>query len=115
MDDSDLLNPRSSILSDAVRLLEKTIPLIKTGSAPTVAKDFRRLSPFTFSQPDQTRNPLVAPLNTIPATEKRAFLPSRDDPIRPDTPPISPINAAHRELGTFDTHLGRFANGVPNR
>ncbi|VDM66642.1 unnamed protein product [Strongylus vulgaris] len=59
MDDSDLLNPRSSILSDAVRLLEKTIPLIKTGSSPAVAKDFRRLSPFTFSQPDQTRNPLV--------------------------------------------------------
>ncbi|CAJ0606596.1 unnamed protein product [Cylicocyclus nassatus] len=113
MDDSDLLNPRSSLLSDAVRLLEKTIPLINPMRPPMLSKDSRFSPSQTFSIPGKS---LSHPSDSIPVplSEQRTLLPSRDDPLHPDVAPISPVNRA-RSLGTFDTHLGRFASGVPNR
>ncbi|EYB88936.1 hypothetical protein Y032_0239g3317 [Ancylostoma ceylanicum] len=107
IDDVDLLNPRSSLLSDAVRLLEKTIPLIKPGdpSRSEAAKNQRYSPPYTFPLPDQPHHAV---------SERRAFLPLRDDP-NAGVLPISPVNGVHTALSGFDTHLGRFASGVPNR
>ncbi|RCN41167.1 hypothetical protein ANCCAN_12902 [Ancylostoma caninum] len=107
IDDADLLNPRSSILSDAMRLLEKTIPLIKPGNSRSEAPKNPSYSPlYTFPLPDQPHHAV---------SERRAFLPLRDDVSGTGVLPISPVNSLHTGLNGFDTHLGRFASGVPNR
>ncbi|KAL6735050.1 hypothetical protein Aduo_005529 [Ancylostoma duodenale] len=108
IDDADLLNPRSSILSDAVRLLEKTIPLIKPGNPirSEASKNPRYSPPYTFPLPDQPHHAM---------SERRAFLPLRDDVPGTGVLPISPVNSVQTGLSGFDTHLARFASGVPNR
>lgn len=116
MDDADLLNPRTSLLSDAVHLLERTIPMVRP--SPQRNRPPNIYAPaYTFPIPETDYQPPQNEYgNPRQVTEERSLLPSRDDVIPPSTHPINPINSAKTgmELSTYDTNLGRFAGGVPN-
>ncbi|KAK6734932.1 hypothetical protein RB195_018246 [Necator americanus] len=114
IDDADLLNSRSSILSDAMQFLQKTMPLVKPERFP-IQYTGRYSHPYTFPLPEEGQHFASATNGAKSLSGHRTFLPLRNDPPNFRVMPISPINDVHRGLDGFDTHIGRFASGVPNR
>uniref|UniRef100_A0A0K0DL60 Pecanex-like protein n=1 Tax=Angiostrongylus cantonensis TaxID=6313 RepID=A0A0K0DL60_ANGCA len=116
MDDADLLNPRTSVLSDAVHLLESAIPRFKAEMLRNVAPNNARYSaPYTFPIPEYGHHRLSHTSNVVTGHSGRHdLLPYRDDSSSSSIRGVSPPNN-EVELPRFHTNIGRFANGVANR
>ncbi|WKX94840.1 hypothetical protein Q1695_011812 [Nippostrongylus brasiliensis] len=116
MDDIDLLNSRNSLLSDAVRLLEKTIPLVRPPPTPhtSALNNPTYIPQHELQTPDHVNQGSISELHGG-SSSARNLLPARDEVINSV---IRPANS-HRKtadvsaLGSYDTNLGRFATGVP--
>ncbi|VDL70152.1 unnamed protein product [Nippostrongylus brasiliensis] len=115
MDDIDLLNSRNSLLSDAVRLLEKTIPLVRPPPTPHISalNNPTYIPQHELQTPDHVNQGSISELHGG-SSSARNLLPARDEVINSV---IRPANS-HRKtadvsaLGSYDTKLGRFATGV---
>ncbi|KAJ1351007.1 hypothetical protein KIN20_006939 [Parelaphostrongylus tenuis] len=115
MDDADLLNPRTSLLSDAVRLLDSAVPRLKAEVPRYVAPGILRYAaPYTFPLPTHAYQRPLHPSNIVTEYSGRHnLLPYRDD-VASSSISLSPPDN-EMELARFDTNIGRFANGVANR